>query len=79
MRKTNFNEKLTNVGADLIIGFKPSTSPCGSGGGVGFGSEKVEMSERVRNSGLVLRWREYALVVGVGIATEMCEAVWEIT
>lgn len=76
MRKTNFVEKLTNVRADLIIGFQPSTSPCGCGG---FGSGKVEMSERERNSGLVLRWREYALVVGVGVATEMCEAVWEIT
>lgn len=52
--------------------------PCGSGGGVGFRSEKMEISERERNSCLVLLWREYALVVGV--ATEMmCEAVWEIT
>ena len=53
--------------------------PCGCGSGVGFRSEKVEMSERERNSGLMLRWREYALVVGVGVATEMCETVWEIT
>lgn len=78
VRKANFVEELTNVGADLIIGFQPSASPCGSGGGVGFRSEKMEISERERNSGLVLLWREYALVVGV--ATEMmCEAVWEIT
>ena len=51
--------------------------PCGCGS---FGSEKVEVSERERKSSLVLRWREYAFVaVVVGVATEMCEAVWEIT
>lgn len=27
VRKANFVEELTNVGADLIIGFQPSASP----------------------------------------------------